>query len=439
MKKLQILLSIIAAAGLVVAGCSKGGDAPTASVPNDKKADQAASEPVKLKIVNYNAGINSQKDVDEIFNVPVQKKYPNISFELVTGQTLEQMIAAGEVPDLIPTSNFYLNALIELGLVSDLNELVKKEKIDLNRFEPEAINALKQFGKNGELYGMPYTMNYGVLVYNKDIFDKFGVAYPTDNMTWSQVIELGKKLTKMQDGVQYIGLDPGDANSLTRSYSLPVVDEKQEKAVLNTEGYQKVFNLLRQVYDIPGMVANNKYAYGINYFIKDQKMAMIPYWISAYTSRIPLIEQSGNVFQWDLVSYPTFDDKPGVGREVDFHMMVVPPTSKHKEAAYKVLQTLVSDEAQVAMNKGTRLTILQDPALRRDFAKDSKLYDGKNLTGMFKVKPAPVANSSRYELDIYAALREAMKNVVLNNMDINTALRTADEKANKIIAEKKVK
>ncbi len=432
------MLSAMLVSGAVLSGCSQD-KGPSASAPKEEKkaeVDTLTKEPVTLKIFNYNAGIISQKDVDEIFNAPIQKKYPNISFELITGKTLDQLVAAGEIPDLIPTSNFYLNGLVDLGLTSDMNDFVKKENIDLNRFEPEAINAMKLFGKNGELYGMPYTMNYGVMAYNKDIFDKFGVPYPTDGMTWSQVIELSKKLTRMQDGVQYIGLDPGDANALTRAYSLPVVDEKQEKSIVSSEGYQKVFTLLKRIYDIPGMVTDKKYTYGINSYIKDQKVAMIPYWIAAYTSRIPLIGQS---FQWDLVSYPTFDDRPGVGREIDFHLLVVPPTSKNKDVAYRVVKTLVSEEAQIAMNKGTRLTIFQDAQMRKDFASDSKLYEGKNLSGMFKVKPAPVAYSPKYELDIYAVLRDALKNMVVNSVDVNTALRVADEKANKIISESKLK
>lgn len=28
----------------------------------------------------------------------------------------------------------------------------------------------------GELYGTPFSMNYGIMAYNKDIFDNFGVA-----------------------------------------------------------------------------------------------------------------------------------------------------------------------------------------------------------------------------------------------------------------------
>ncbi|WP_171652674.1 ABC transporter substrate-binding protein [Paenibacillus foliorum] len=422
-KTLNLFLSTVTLLGVALTGCSQSG-APAASV------EKVSSEPVTLKIFNHNAGI-MQKDVDDLFSGPVQKKYPNIKFELVTGKSLEQLIAAGEIPDLIPTSNFYLNGLVDLGLTTDMNDFVKKERIDLNRFEPEAIKAIKQFGKNGELVGMPYTMNYGVMVYNKDIFDKFGIPYPTDGMTWNQVIELSKKLTKKQDGIQYIGLDPGDANALTRAYSLPVADEKQEKSMINSEGYQKVFSLLKQIYDIPGMVTDKKYVYGINTFIKEQRVAMIPYWISAYTSRIP---QVGQTFQWDIVSYPSFDDKPGVGREIDFHMLVVPPTSKHKDAAYQVVQTLISDEAQQAMNKGTRLSILKDANLRKEFTSESKVYEGKNLSGMFKVKPAPVAYSPKYELDIYAILRDAMKDIVVNNLDINSALRTADEKANKIIS-----
>ncbi|UUZ85296.1 hypothetical protein LJK88_18060 [Paenibacillus sp. P26] len=242
-------------------------------------------------------------------------------------------------------------------------------------------------------------------------------------------------MTRTDQGTQYIGIDLGDPQSLTRAYSLPVVDEKQEKAVLTTEGYRRVFGIYEKLYQIPGMVGSGgKYSYGIDNFIKEQKTAMYPYWLSAVTARVSLMKD----INWDIVSFPSFDDKPGLGREVDFHLAMVTPNSNNKNAAYAVLKTLVSTETERAMNRGTRLTVLKDPALKKEVSADTKLYEGKNLQGIFTVKPAPAPEATKFDVKLYPFLKEAAKGMAVDKKDVNTVLREADEKANKFIQENNI-
>ncbi|WP_248924866.1 ABC transporter substrate-binding protein [Paenibacillus hamazuiensis] len=431
-----VCMSIVGAVAL--AGC--GDVAPAGDKPAQANPDAYNNEPVTLTFYSHNAGVLADADLDALITRPIQAKFPNITPKLVSGPNikLDTLIAAGEVPDVILTSNYYLLDLLQLGLGSDLNDFIKRENIDFTKFEPETIRVMKSFGEKGEFYGIPYAMNYGVLLYNKDIFDKFAVPYPKDGMTWSQVIELARKVTKQDQGVQYIGLDLQNPTLLTRPYGLGVVDEKQEKAVLTTDDYKRVFGIYEQNYSIPGSVEpGKKYSFGIDYFLKDQKTAMFPYWHSAITARLPQLKETGKDFNWDIVSFPSFDDKPGLGREVDFHLAMVTPNSKNKQAAYAVIKTMVSEEFQRAMNRGTRITVLNDPALKKEVSVDTKLYEGKNLQGMFAVKPAPLPKATKYDVKLYPFLNEAAKNMAYEKKDINSVLREAEEKANKYIQENK--
>ncbi|CAG7655911.1 ABC transporter substrate-binding protein [Paenibacillus allorhizosphaerae] len=424
---------------VLLAGCGSGGagDTKNGAAP---KEDLYNNEPVTLTFYNHNAGILGQADLDSLVGAPVKAKFPNITVQLVTGTNLDKMIAAGELPDVILTSNYYLFDLMQKDLGTDLNDLIRQYKVDMGKFEPEAVNLLKKFGKKGEIFGIPYAMNYGVTAYNKDIFDKFAVPYPKDNMTWNEMINLAKNVTRMEQGTQYVGLDMGDPQVLSRAYSLPVVNDKQDKAVLANEAYKKVFGLYEQLYRIPGIVdPKNKYTYGIDYFLKDQKLAIYPYWIANLTTRLPQLKEAGKDFNWDVVSFPSFDDKPGYGREIDFHLAMVTPTSKNKKAAYAAIQSMVTDEAQKTMNKGIRLTILKDQELKKQHASDTKLYDGKNLAGIFKAKPAPLPEPTQFDIKIYPFLKEAAKGMAADKKDVNTVLREAEEKADKFIKEEGLK
>lgn len=112
---------------------------------------------------------------------------------------------------------------------------------------------------------------------------------------------------------------------------------------------------------------------------------------------------------------------------------MVSSTSKNKEAAYRVLKTLVSNEAQRVMNRGTRLTVLKDLALKKEFAASLNLYGGKNLEGVFKVAPAPYEIASPYDAAVNKVMDDTVKQVATAGMDVNTALPTANEAANKEI------
>ncbi|MFE5318277.1 ABC transporter substrate-binding protein [Paenibacillus sp. NPDC056579] len=432
MTKKWLLYSGLASLLLIPLGCSNHAETVNSSQSNKK---EGIDQPVKL-IVNTAVGM-SDDDFDKLVVQPVQKKYPNISFEKAA--KAEELIAAGTVPDLVFTSNAQINLSLDLGLGEDLSPMLKQYNIDLNRFEPEVVSSLKQIGKNGEIYGIPFDANVGLMLYNKDIFDKFAVPYPKDNMTWNEVIELARKTTRSDNGVQYIGTDPGTAQSMIRQYSLPVVDANQEKAVLQSEGYKNVFSIIKQLYDIPGYIGPKKeFKYGADTFFKDRRLAMLPGWIDGTSKPLIEMEKSGSAFNWDVVSYPAYDDRPGLSKQVDIHLFLVPPTSKNKEAAYRVLELLVSDEAQRAMNRSsTRLTVLKNPEIKKSYTEELGIFKGKNLEGLFKVKPALPPVNTVYDNKIYAVLSDAQKNIGQNGMDVNTALRTADEQANSIITEVK--
>ncbi|MEF3307883.1 extracellular solute-binding protein [Paenibacillus sp. GYB004] len=422
--------------GLILAAALAGCGKETA-LPDAEAAVQPVNEPVTLKIYDYQAGIND-RELQAYIVKPIQAKFPHISFELLTAKSPEDLAASGIVPDLVATSNVYVKYMLDLGFGEDMQSMVKTSGLNLNRIEPEALNELNKFGTKGELFGLPLSMNYGVMLYNKEIFDKLGVPYPKDEMTWSQTLELAKRVTRTEGGIRYVGVSMGAPQGLLRQYSLPVVDEKLGRSAVTSEGFKTIFSSLRQLYDMSGYLGPNKeFNYGFNEFAKDQTLAMNPNWIAATTDTLAQMEKEGRSFKWDMVSYPAFDDRPKLGRQIDFHLFMVPPASKNKTAAYEVIRTLLSDEAQVAMNKAGRLTVLKDTSMKQNYAADLKVYEGKNLAGIFKVSPAPAPMSTNYDTKIYSFLQESNKEMAQNNMDVNTALRLADEKANKHIQEMK--
>ena len=438
-KTIPLLVAMSVLGTFALAGCGKDA-APSESKGEAVNPDAYNNEPATLTIYSYNASVLNDADLEELVTRAIKTKYPNITPQLIpqSATTLDKMVASGEVPDMILSTSYWYYDLLERGLVSDLNSFIKNEKISFSKFEPEAINIVKSFGDKGETFGMPYSIMYNMLIYNKDIFDKFGVPYPKDGMTWDETIELAKRVTRVDQGVQYVGLAIGPPTRLTRQLGLPALDEKGEKAVFQTEGYKRAYSLLEKLYSIPGIVEMNKnYEYSIDFFLKDQRLAMYQFNTAAITARLPQLKQTGKEFNWDVVSLPTFPEQKGYSREPEVQMAAVTPNSKNKKAAYAVIKTMISEEAQRAMNRGSKATVLADPAMKKEYALDTKLYEGKNIQSVFIPKLTKVPRQHKFDIKVYPFLNEAAKKIAYEKKDVNTVLREAEEKANKWIQENK--
>ena len=75
---------------------------------------------------------------------------------------------------------------------------------------PAGVTALYTF--NDKHYAIPKDYDTIALVYNKEIFDAAGVAYPDDTWTWDTLLETAKKLTDPEKGIYGFGA-PNDRQS----------------------------------------------------------------------------------------------------------------------------------------------------------------------------------------------------------------------------------
>lgn len=243
---------------------NEGKPAETNTPPEQPKeseklpADEYKGGPVELTIQDRSSGL-TEAEV-EIMNQALQKKYPEIKITLVKG-VIEEMIAAGSTPDLVMISNPNLYLYTDIEYPEDSTEMIKKLNIDLNRFEPSVVNEMHKLGDNKVLYGIPFGMNYSATIYNKNIFDKFGVDYPGDEITWTDYIEYAKRMTKKEDDVQYIGASPFTIANMLMQYGISNADEKDENAVFTSDGHKHVYSMLQDWFSIPNYVNNDVFVY----------------------------------------------------------------------------------------------------------------------------------------------------------------------------------
>lgn len=430
--------------GAVLSACGNtatpetGANHNSSSPPVSQKPSEPPT-PVKLIMMQDGATI-TKEEFENLIAAPVKAKYPHITMELVINSKadagIQDFIASGEFPDLIFSTYPRITNHRDLKTVEDLNPLVAKNKVDLTKYDPAALQTAQVYSGDGKLYGLPFSLNFTATFYNKDIFDRFGVPYPKDGMTWDDALETAKKISRVLDGVEYKGAFIQGIGDVSTQLSLPLVDPKTGKANLVVqEGWKKLFDLYKAFTDIP----NNKDALAgatlNNGFLKDQTVAMA----ISYDARIAALEKlygTPQDFNWDLTQFPSFKEKPNTTVASSGHFLLLSSLGKHKEEAFKVIELLGSSDVQKLITDHGRFTALRDQSIKEMYGNNMKSLKGKNIKAVFKSQfAAPVAPHTNTAY-VFKHINTSLTRVVNGEIDVNTAIREAEDAANKEIAEK---
>ncbi|MFE5323326.1 ABC transporter substrate-binding protein [Paenibacillus sp. NPDC056579] len=418
----------------MLAGCAKDTGSSTATADDTKKT-AANPEPVELTI--YSAGGTNNDEFEKNYASYIKKKFPHVTIKYINpregaGTKLEDLITAGVNIDLYYESiGTFFSTLPRNKATFDLTEMVKKKNLDLNRFDPTLIDALKQNG-NGQLWGLPVTTNTMSLYYNKDIFNKFGIPYLKDGMSWEELYEVAGKLNRTDGGKKYVGMAISPSHSMRmNNYSLPFVDAKTGKATFDNEIWKQLLQPILQpaadsLYQSKMADLNSKLPYSSEW-LKTQDLAIL-----GVFSDWQVVNPEPVPFDWDLAAYPQYKDNPGVGSQQYPVYWAIPSFSKHKEQAFDVLAYLVSDEYQTELSKRGGMTVLTNPEVRKAFGENSP-HKNKNLAAAYYNKSAPISVKTEYDKTAENAITAKLADLALNKIDINTALRQAQEEADKAI------
>ena len=231
MKK-RVISTLIAVSMIVasLAGCgSTAAEAPaadaaatpaaaeeTAAEPaaDEAKAEEPAAEaeataadaPVTLKwaLWDKDATVYYQPLIDGY-----TAAHPNVTIEMVDlGSTDYQTVLGTQLSgsdadfDVVTIKDVPgLVTLANKGVLEPLDSLISQDGIDLSVYN----GITDQVKVNDQLFELPFRRDIWVLYYNKDVFDKAGVDYPTNDMTWDEYDQLARKITDTTPGAEVYG------------------------------------------------------------------------------------------------------------------------------------------------------------------------------------------------------------------------------------------
>ncbi|MDF2715966.1 MAG: transporter substrate-binding protein [Paenibacillus sp.] len=431
MKRIM-LASITALTVLIAAGCGKEAAGPSGDVKTPTKA-----EPVTLQIASQGASVTIDEVFQSIVKEHISKKYPHITLEFLpeSGQTtLDNLMATGTIPDIVISFNGNLASYNDKGLTFDMTPLFKTHNVDLSRFEPNYIDDVKNASSKGEMYGLPFNVNYHALYYNKDIFDKFGVEYPKDGMTWEELISLARRVTRTEGAVQFRGLDPGSTVIwMSQPLGIATLDPVTDKATMSTDKWKRVFELAKSIYDIPG---NGIISVGPrDQFMKSKTLAML----LELNILTQLTSADASGMNWDIAQYPNYTEKPNTYGNASVYVMIASKTGKYLNEATKVMDLISSEEVQMALSKKGRLSPLKSEQVKKALGSDNPQLKDKKLPSVFKSNPVPYPKASMYRSKAEGLVSTKFRQYVNGEFDVNTALKQADEEINKMVEAEKGK
>lgn len=125
-----------------------------------------------------------------------QNKY-HVTYAVQDGmeQKLLTAIVSNQAPDVVLWDRFNTSVYAPKGAFTQLDDMVKKDGVDLTKFYEPAVDELTYDNK---LYGIPLTVDTRILFYNKKMFQEAGVD-PASIIDWESLRQAAIKLTK-RDG-----------------------------------------------------------------------------------------------------------------------------------------------------------------------------------------------------------------------------------------------
>ena len=206
-KAIALLMSTIMVFGLF--GCGSDGDSDVAETAGTDSAEQkeeqaatsdntvAAADQVTIrwftKVENDAEAAQWKELADDVTTL-----YPNIKvdFEYTDWNgywtKLPVDLASGDAPDVM-----YMHAMRAKDYLADgflnLQQYIDQDtEIEIDDFYSGILDSYRV---DGDIYGLPYDFGPYIIYYNKALFDKHNVEYPTNDMTYEEFLEKCKSLT----------------------------------------------------------------------------------------------------------------------------------------------------------------------------------------------------------------------------------------------------
>ncbi len=430
MKKiLSVALALILTIG-ILAGCgspaaSVSSTADTSQPASSQASSEAPAEPVTIKwaLWDWDLGPYFKALIDAYTAIK-----PNVTIEYVDLGSADYMtmlstqLSGGADLDVLTIKDIpgYSN-LVKQNHLEPLNAYISSSGINTSLYG----GTTEQLTVNNELYTLPFRSDFWIVYYNKDLFDKAGVAYPTNDMTLDQYDEIARKMTSgsgaekvygchyhtWRSAVQLFGILDGKNTivdgtyDFLRPYYERVLKEQddgicQDYATLRTSSTH-----------YSGVFFNNQVA----------MMNMGTWFIATQIDKIKTGESLST--NWGIVKYPHPDGVAAGTTLGTITGLSVNANSSKKDAALDFLNFVTGPEgATVIANTGTIPAILNEEVIAALTSIEGFPTDDNSKQALYTTKTYLEMPMHDKSAEIEVILNECHDNIMTKNTTIDQGL-----------------
>lgn len=338
-------------------------------------------------------GSKSEVDIIKPLIDDFEKNNPDVKVEFMHipqnyFQKIHLLFASNSAPDVVFINNLYLPIYANAGVLEPVDDWA-----DLSQYDRNIISSLSW---KADTYAVPRDVSNLVIFYNKDLFDKFGIEYPTKKWTYADFLTICQRFKK--EGIFAISFEESPL------FFLPYLMSEGGGIISSSAGKLSIYNPdsqkglkfyanLRKKYHVAPKAEESASATMAQLFLQ-QKIAMhlSGRWL------VPKYREEAK-FKWDIISFP--NGTSGSVVQLDASGWAVAKTSKHKTEAHKLVNYLSSKRSIEKITEcGLIVPARQDVAYSKYFLDGQSPHSAKVFLDVIKTsKPTPVSIDYKEILD----------------------------------------
>ncbi|MFD1179376.1 ABC transporter substrate-binding protein [Paenibacillus puldeungensis] len=360
-------------------------------------------QPSTLKVMYFDESYFFQQYGD-LFTM----KHPNIDIQVVSTQAIDNSgkdykkafdeFVEKEQPDviLLPNNNFASYA--SEGKLAELDTLIERDKFNTESFFPGMLEQMKELG-GGKLYGMSPYFYQEAIIYNVDLFKKYGVDVPHDGMSWQELLDLARRFPTDGDdksrvygyGTEYSLGVSALGQAIGRTEGLTDVNPDTLKVTVDTDSWKKAYQTAIDAMNSKAVYSpkDNGFSGSMEDYYKTQmflmgRMAITrgdPYILENLKDAKNAVKNY-KPFQVGIVAGPVDPTQPDSTRDASpGDIFAIKANSPNTDAAWEFLKFINGDEFAKIKSKSIGSNGLLS---RMGYLKE---YEGTSLEPYYKLKP----------------------------------------------------
>lgn len=344
---------MIVLCALAMAGCGGDGGGGGSESSEGKQSGE-----VSFMVFGDPEEIQAYREVIAAY----ENEQPDVDVKMIEASDRDDLIArlstsfaGGTPPDLFLLNYRFYGQFAARGVLEPIEERV--DGSDVFQQEDFYEEAMRAFRFNDELTCLPQNISSLVVYYNKDLFQKAGVAEPKEGWKWDDMVAAAKKLTKDEDGdgkAEVYGL--GVEASLIRL--APFVwsaggemvddDEKPTHFTLDTDEAQLALERFLQLHVVDKVTPSEEEVEAEDDETRFQngRLAMV---LSSRRSTPTF--RTIQKFDWDVAALPQHAEQAGILHSDAYCLTTA---SDNKDAAWSFMEYALGPEGAPIVAKSGR-------------------------------------------------------------------------------------